>query len=135
MISLEEAESIVKSEAYRAGRWAGEYQDRIQSCWVILLEQKPQDPALAVTILRRRLQNIKRYRRTRKRGHGAAIGRLDAGWDEQIGEDPTPDLEQRLSQEQVVRALNFKVSGSRQAQHQSIARAKKRWEKIKRPYD
>jgi hypothetical protein len=136
VISLDEAESIVKSEAYRF-RWRTvEVADRVQDGWVILLEHQPNDPALARVIIRRRLQNIQRSRQTAKRGAGMAIGRMDAGWDEEIGEDPTEPTEKNIAAQQLAQALGFQPTGaSRQSLQQSIARAKKRWERIKRPYD
>jgi hypothetical protein len=135
VISFDEADTIVRQESRR---WAGysEPADRRQDCWVILLEHDPSDPALARTILRRRLANARRDASARKRGAGFAIGRLDAGWDEEIGTNPTDEIENRIARKEVLTALNYKTfTGSRQAIHQAISRAKSRWARLRKPFD
>lgn len=135
-LPFDEADSIVRQEASRWGVRYDTAEDRRQDGWVILLENDPQHPALARTIIRRRLINRDRDSRTRKRGAGFAIGRLDAGWDEEIGFCPEEQLVQDIAQAQLLKVLNFQtLGGSRQAVHQAITRAKRRWEKTRRSHD
>ena len=133
MIPLQDATAIVRGEARRFR--FNEFEDLCQDGWVILLEHNPSDPALARIILRRRLTNHNRSLSASKRGAGMAVGRMDAGWEDEIGEDTTADTIHNIAVSQLSAALNFKCSGSRQALHQSIARARARWERIKRPHD
>lgn len=135
-LSFEEADAIVHQEASRWGLRYDTTADRRQDGWVILLENDPLQPALARTIVRRRLINRDRDNRTRKRGAGFAIGRLDAGWDEEIGFSPEEQLVNTITQKQLLKALDFHTpTGSRQAIHQATSRAKRRWEKLRKAHD
>lgn len=146
MIPVEEAREIIKEEASRAraleklgGRsswWLSNVADWRQDGWVILLEQDPHEAPLARVVLRRRFSNKLRDARASKRGGGAAVGRMDAGWDEDLGEDSSDVLLDAIALKQLL-ALDFKPSGgaTRQAQHQATRRSVERWERKKRPYD
>lgn len=135
MLDPVDAAEIVQQEASRWGLWYDTTEDRQQDGWVILLEYRPTQPALARTILRRRLRNRDRDTRARKRGAGFATGRLDAGWEDEIGFCPEAQLVDNITKKQLIAALDFHTAGSRQAAHQAITRAKTRWTRLRRPFD
>lgn len=141
LISFADAERILWQEARRAARnsprrFDVDTEDRQHDGWIILLESDPATPELARTIVRRRLRNRERDSQARKRGGGFAIGRLDAGWEEAVGYCPENQIVDAIDTQRVARQLNFSVLGtSRQALHQAISRAKKRWLRIRRPFD
>lgn len=136
VIPIAEAVEIIRQEAHRWGLRYDEAEDRRQDGWVILLENNPNTPPLARTIIRRRLHNRERDQRTRKRGAGFAFGRMDAGWEDSVGVFPGDEIIDGIAQKQLLLALDFRApQGSRQAVHQSIQRARSRWERLRRPHD
>lgn len=147
MIPVEEAAPILAEEARRirarekrakggGSWWMTSLEDWKQDGWVILLEQDPHEAPLARVVLRRRLANKLRDACANKRGDGVAVGRMDAGWDEDLGEDPSGVLLDAIAIKQLLDS-GFKPStgDSRQAQHQARQRALARWSRKKRPYD